>query len=171
MLKAEYSSCGEISSLYPNPIKPIVTWSEAKKHLHEVRLRRQTQLALNIDECHRLRHLHKQLFHGQLDPSSSLSSTIEKSPSNKSILSDYSLSINKYSIPRIEYASVIYRQALPTFEIDKSIKSENESSIVKELTQSVTDCSYTVPKRTVEKYWESICCTDLLLLLLLVILH
>lgn len=165
MLKAEYSSCGEISSLNPNPIKPVVTWSEAKKHLHEVRLRRQTQLASNIDECHRLRHLHKQLFHGQLNCSSSLSSTIEKSSSNKSIPSDYSLSINKYSIPRIEYASMIYRQALPTFEIDKSIKSENESPIVKELTQSLTECPYTVPKRTMEKYWKSICCTDSRLLL------
>lgn len=138
MLKAEYSS------LYPNPNKPVVTWNEAKKHLHEVRLRRQTQLAVNIDECHRLHHLHKQLFHGQLDSTS----TIEKSPSNKSIQSDYSLSINKYSIPRIEYASVIYRQALPTFEIDKSIRSGNEPPIVKELTQSL----YTLPQRSVEKY-------------------
>lgn len=153
MLKAEYpSSCREILSSYQNPVKSVVTWSEAKKHLHDVRLRRQNQLALNIDECHRLRNLHKQLFHAQLDSSSSSSSSmIEKSPSNKSLPLDYSLSINKYSIPRIEYASTIYRQAIPTFEIDKSIKSETEIPMVKELTQSLTESSYPTRKQPTDK--------------------
>lgn len=76
---------------------------------------------------------------------------IEKSPSNKSLPPDYSLSINKYSIPRIEYASVIYRQAIPTFEIDRSIKSDIEAPIVKELTQSLTESSYPPRKPPAEK--------------------
>lgn len=153
MLKVEYSSsCREILSPYQTSPKPVVTWFEAKKHLHDVRLRRQNQLALNIDECHRLRNLHKQLFYRQLDsPLSSSPSMIEKSPSNKSLPPDYSLSINKYSIPRIEYASVIYRQAIPTFEIDRSIKSDIEAPIVKELTQSLTESSYPPRKPPAEK--------------------
>jgi hypothetical protein len=150
MLKVEYP-CREILSTYPNPNKPGVTWLEAKKHLHDVRLRRQNQLARNINECQKLRDIHQQIFNRQFN-----SNSTEKPFDNKPIKpihNDYSLSTNKYSLPRIEYAPVIYRQAIPTFEIDKTIKVENEITIVKELTEYLTESSCTIPNNTpIEKY-------------------
>ncbi|CAF2487710.1 unnamed protein product [Rotaria sp. Silwood2] len=147
MLKVEYP-CREIFSTYQNPIKSTITWAEAKKHLHEVRLRRQNQLALNINECHKIHTLHKQLFNHQFDTNST-----EKAPdikSTKSINNEYSLPTNKYSIPRMEYASTIYRKAIPTFEIESSSKFDNDIPIVHELTQYLSENSCTISNEKIE---------------------
>ncbi|CAF1050833.1 unnamed protein product [Rotaria sp. Silwood1] len=147
MLKVEYP-CREIFSSYQNPIKSTITWAEAKKHLHEVRLRRQNQLASNINECHKLHTLHKQLFNRQFD-----SNSIEKTPDVKlikAINSEYSLQTIKHSIPRIEYASTIYRKADPIFEIESSSKLDNSIPIVKELTQYLSESSYTISNENKE---------------------
>ncbi|CAF0777761.1 unnamed protein product [Rotaria sp. Silwood1] len=147
MLKVEYP-CREIFSSYQNPIKSTITWAEAKKHLHEVRLRRQNQLASNINECHKLHTLHKQLFNRQFD-----SNSIEKNPDVKlikAINSEYSLQTIKHSIPRIEYASTIYRKADPIFEIESSSKLDNSIPIVKELTQYLSESSYTISNENKE---------------------
>ncbi len=147
MLKVEYP-CREILSSYQNPVKPVLTWTEAKKHLQDVRLRRQNQLATNINECQKLRNIHQQIFNRQFD-----SNSIEKSSCTKSINNnEYSLSVRKYSIPRIEHASVIYRQAVPTFELDKSIDLDNEIPIVRELTEYLTEFPCEIPKKKIEKY-------------------
>ncbi|CAF3496007.1 unnamed protein product [Rotaria sp. Silwood1] len=153
MLKVEYP-CREIFSSYQNPIKSTITWAEAKKHLHEVRLRRQNQLASNINECHKLHTLHKQLFNRQFD-----SNSIEKNPDVKlikAINSEYSLQTIKHSIPRIEYASTIYRKADPIFEIESSSKLDNSIPIVKELTQYLSESSYTISNENKEKYYNKI---------------
>jgi len=147
MLKVEYP-CRDILSSYSNPTKPVITWAEAKKHLHDVRLRRQNQLTININECHKLRNMHKQVFNRQLD-----SNPTEKPPDNKPIKpinNEYSLSTNKYSIPRIEYAPVIYQQATPTFQVEKSSKFEHDIPIVRELTES--PCA--ISNNKIEKYFK-----------------
>ncbi len=137
MLKVEYP-CREILSSYQNPVKPVLTWSEAKRHLQDVRLRRQNQLATNINECQKLRNIHQQIFNRQFDLTSS-----EKSSCIKP----------KYSIPRIEHAAVIYRQAAPTFELDKSIDLDNEIPIARELTEYLTEYPLEAPsKKKIEKY-------------------
>jgi hypothetical protein len=146
MLKVEYP-CREILSSYQNPVKPVVTWTEAKKHLQDVRLRRQNQLAVNINECQKIRNLHQQIFNRQFD-----SNSIEKSSYNKPINNEYSSSINKYSIPRIEHAPIIYRQAVPKFELDKSIDLDNEIPIIRELTEYLTESPCEIPKKKIEKY-------------------
>jgi hypothetical protein len=147
MLKVEYP-CREILSSYQNPVKPVLTWSEAKRHLQDVRLRRQNQLATNINECQKLRNIHQQIFNRQFDLTSS-----EKSSCIKPINPEYILSIRKYSIPRIEHAAVIYRQAAPTFELDKSIDLDNEIPIARELTEYLTEYPLEAPsKKKIEKY-------------------
>jgi len=149
MLKVEYP-CREILSSYQNPPKSIITWNEAKKHLHDVRLRRQQQLTTNINECHKLHTLHKQIYNRQFEYSS-----IEKSSDDKSLKStsyDCSTSIKKYSLPRIEYAPIIYRQAIPTFEVETSSKLETDTPIISELTQYLSETSSKIPSDKIEKY-------------------
>jgi len=144
MLKVEYP-CRNILSSYSNPTKPVITWAEAKKHLHDVRLRRQNQLAININECHKLSNMHKQIFNRQFD-----SNPTEKPSDNKLIHNEYSLSTNKYSLPRIEYAPVIYQQAIPTFQVEKLSRSDNDIPIVRELTES--PCA--ISNNKIEKYFK-----------------
>lgn len=121
MLKAEYP-CRDIFSSH----KPIITWAEAKKHLHDVRVRRQNELAKNLDECDKLRNIHKQLFDRQLD-----SNPTEIKPI-KTNSHEFSPHTNKYSIPRIDYAPLIHRQIIQTFEVEKSLKLENDIPILNE---------------------------------------
>ncbi|CAF3664459.1 unnamed protein product [Rotaria socialis] len=137
MLQVEYP-CRETLSSYQNQSKPaVVTWAEAKKHLHEVRQRRQNELASNIKECHKLQAIHKQMFNHQVDSFSN-----EKLPDIKpikSINNEYSSSTNKYSIPRLEYASIIYRKAIPTFELEPPSKLENSLPIINELMHNLSE--------------------------------
>lgn len=154
MLKVEYP-CRENLLSIANPIKPVITWNEAKKHLHDVRLRRQKQFELNKNECERLCHLHKQAFTRQLE-----SNSVEKPSNYKSIkyVTNKSslLTKNHYSTPRMEHASIIYRQALPTFEIDTSIKSEDETSSIRELLANLTESSSTSSSCSTKKYFKHI---------------
>jgi len=46
---------------------PSTPRTDAKEHLLNVHYRRQNQLASTINECHRLRTLHKRLFDQQLN--------------------------------------------------------------------------------------------------------
>ncbi|CAF1445527.1 unnamed protein product [Adineta steineri] len=151
MLKVEYP-CRTISSSYEDLNKPIITASQAKKHLHDIRLQRQNQLTANINECHRLQAIHKQLFNHQLNSSSSSSSSsIEKCPDKKLINNDYVSYVNKYSIPRIKYASIIYRQAIPTFELDPLVESKNDTPIIKELTHYLSELPCTSSNERIRK--------------------
>ncbi|CAF2237147.1 unnamed protein product [Rotaria magnacalcarata] len=137
MLKVEYPFRETFSS-YQNQSKPaVVTWVEAKKHLHEVRQRRQNELALNIEECHRLQTIHKQMFNHKVDSFSN-----EKLPNIKpikSINNEYASSTNKYSIPRLEYASIIYRKAIPSFELEPPSKLDNSLPIVNALVHNLSE--------------------------------
>ncbi|CAF3991681.1 unnamed protein product [Rotaria sordida] len=63
MLKVEYLN------------KPMITQIGAKQHLHDIRYRRQNQLAILTNECHQLCILHRRCFDNQLNSSSS---SIEK---------------------------------------------------------------------------------------------
>jgi hypothetical protein len=149
MLKVEYP-CREVLLSFQNQTKSIITWDESKKHLHDVRLRRQQQLATNINECHRLHTLHKQLYNRQFD-----SGSTEKRPDEKPLnptSNDYSSHTKKYSLPRIEHAPIIYRKAIPTFELETSSKLESDTTIVKELTQYLTESSSRIPDDKIEKY-------------------
>ncbi|CAF0903327.1 unnamed protein product [Rotaria sordida] len=148
MLKVEYP-CREIFSSYQNPNKSTITWTEAKKHLHDVRLRRQNQLAINVNECHKLQTLHKELFNRQFDSNSTEKILDIKQPI-KPINSEYCLHTNKYSIPRIEYAPIIYRKSIPTFETESSSKFDNNILIVKELTQYLSETSLTISNEKIE---------------------
>ena len=143
MLKVEYP-CHEN---FQHQIKPVVTGATAKKHLHDIRLQRQNQLASTINECHRLQTIHKQLYNHQYD-----SYHIEKPRDNKPINNEYPSRPKKYSIPRIEYASVIYRQAIPTFELETSLESQNNRPIIKELTQCLSQPSCTIPNDQIKRY-------------------
>lgn len=153
MLKVEYP-CRENFSLYQNHTKPVITWVEAKKHLHDVRLRRQNELTKNINECYKLQNIHKQIFNRQFNSTPTDVSVDTKSI--KTVSDDYSSQINKYSIPRIDYAHIIYRQAIPTFETEKPSKLENEIPVVKELTECLTQSPYPISKNTkIQKYFFS----------------
>jgi hypothetical protein len=151
MLKAEHP-CREILSSYQHQTKPVITWAEAKKHLHEVRLRRQNQLAQNINECHKIHNIHKETFNRQVDANTT-EKLADKKPI-KPINNEYSLPKIKYSIARIEYAPVIYRQAIPTFEVKKLSELENAAPIVKELTEYLTESPSTIPNNKKEKYFK-----------------
>jgi hypothetical protein len=151
MLKVEYP-CREILSSYQNQTKSIITWGEAKKHLHDVRLRRQKQLTSTINECHKLHALHKQIYNRQFDSDSTARSPDDKS--FKSTSNEYSSEIKKYLLPRIEYAPIIYRQAIPTFEVETLSKLETDTPIIRELTQYLSESSSGIPNNKTEKYYN-----------------
>ncbi|CAF4241362.1 unnamed protein product [Rotaria sp. Silwood2] len=101
MLKAEYST------------KPLITQSDAKQHLHDVRYQRQNQLATIINECHQLRVLHKRIFDNQLN-----SSSTEKSFISKPL--------------KIE----------PIFTCNPQTELDNELSVLKENSEYLSESSY-----------------------------
>lgn len=148
MLKVEYSLLPQ-----DNSNKNVIIWNEAKKHLHDVRIRRQKQLELTIHECERLQHVHRQIFNSQLEKNS-----LERSTTNKQIkyvMNESPLLTKKYAIPRIEYASILYRRAIPLFEIDKSVKKENQSPLIKDLIDNLSDSSSTNSSCQFDKYSPS----------------
>ena len=136
MLTVESPHCKILSS-YQNPTKPIITSAVAKKHVHDIRLQRQHQLAVNINECHRLQTIHKQIYQQQFDGHSR---DEKKLRPIKPTTSEHILPTRKYSIPRIHYAPIIYQQATPTFELKSLRESEKNVPIVKELTQFLSEC-------------------------------
>jgi hypothetical protein len=135
MLKIEYP-CRDILPSYKNQTKSIITWAEAKKHLQDVRLRRQNQLVENINECHKLRAIHQQIFNRQFDT--------DKPPNedhNKPIKTDY-------LVPRKDYSSVISRQGIPPIaEVETLTKLDDY-----EITQYLSEYSY----NQIEKYDKEI---------------
>ena len=153
MLKVQDLRC-EILPSNQSKSKPTVTWAEAKRHLHDVRLRRQNQLALNINECHKLQTLHKQIFEHSINSNSTIKS-YDNIPI-KSMNNSYSLHTNKYTIPRIEYASILYKKAMPAFEIEASSNLEDNMPIVEELRQYLSEATHTISNDKPEKYHNEI---------------
>lgn len=153
MLKIEYPG-REVFSSYEKQIKPTITWAQAKKHLHDIRFRRQNQLESNINECHKLHQLHKQMFdrYCEFKPIEKLPDKKPTKPINKT----YVFHTNKYSTPRIEYAPVIYRKAVPTFEVESSLKSDYDIPIIRELTQYLSESTFVVSNEKTEKYLDQI---------------
>ncbi|UJR37437.1 hypothetical protein I4U23_030140 [Adineta vaga] len=137
MLKVEYP-------------KPIITASQAKKHLHDLRLQRQNQLTTTINECHRLQNVHKQIYNHQFD-SYSIEKPVNHQPKN---VPPSPLNPPKYSIPRLEYASVIYRQSKSTFEIEPllDINDNNTLPIIKELTSHISKSPCVISNDRQEMY-------------------
>ncbi|CAF0927786.1 unnamed protein product [Adineta ricciae] len=113
--------------------QPIVTAAQAKQHLHEIRLQRQNQLRTTINECHRLQNIHKQIYNHA--PQQWNSHSTEKHVNHQGRTVSSPKRLPKYSIPRIEYASLIYRPSKSTFEIDAVDKP---LPIIKELTDHLS---------------------------------
>lgn len=124
--------------------QPIITAAQAKQHLHEIRLQRQNQLRTTINECHRLQNIHKQIYTHlpqQCEPHSTDKSVERTAWSPKRP--------PKYSIPRIEYASLIYRPSRSTFEIDAGDKP---LPIIKELTDHLSKSPCAISNDRQEMY-------------------
>jgi len=147
MLKVEYFSLPQ-----ENLNKQIITSNEAKKHLHDVRIRRQEQLELIINECERLRHVHKRIFNCQFEQNSP-----QKPTTNHQInfvTNESPLLTKRYIIPRLEYASIIYRQVTPTFELDQSIKTESQSPLIKDLIENLPNSPLINSSCQFERYFQ-----------------
>ncbi|CAF3483164.1 unnamed protein product [Rotaria sp. Silwood1] len=102
MLQAKYSNT------------PLITQTDAKQHLHNIRYQRQNQLATIINECHQLRISHKRIFDNQLNFSSNEKSLMLK-PLN--------------------------REAV--FIFNSQTESNNSLSVIKEDSQYLSESSYT----------------------------
>ena len=114
--------------------KSVDLCTAARQRLRDARLTRDKEWLTNVTECQRLCRLHKQRFEQQFDcyPNEKLS------PSSAIKQRDAQVpSIRTYTIPRIEHASVLYRQAVPTFEMATASAVEGELPIVKELRENV----------------------------------
>ena len=106
----------------------------ARQRLRDARLARDKDRLTNVNECQRLCHLHKQRFNQQFD----CYSNEKLPPSSANEQRDaYLPSIRTYAIPRIEHASALYRQAVPSFEIATVDAADVELSIVKELRENL----------------------------------
>ncbi|CAF1292457.1 unnamed protein product [Rotaria sordida] len=114
MLKVEYLN------------KLMITQTDAKQHLHNIRYRRQNQLAILTNECHQPCILHRRSFDNQLNSSSSSIEKpfISKPLKNESIFicisqteSDYELLILKS-----ESSYIFIENQLPNPIIEYSIE-------------------------------------------------
>lgn len=151
MLKVEYP-IRDIFSLYQTQNKSNITWAEAKKHLQDIRLRRQNELATNIDECQRLCSMHKKMFNSQHD-SNLPTEILPDIKSVKSVNRENSFQKNKRPIPRIEYAPIIYRTAVPMFELESTSTLDDSAPIVKDLTVNLIETSATISNKNMKKYY------------------
>jgi hypothetical protein len=115
---------------HPNS-QTSITWIDAKRHLHDVRFRRQNQLASTINECHQLRTMHKHIFDHQFD-----SYSVEKSFISKPTKSTK----NEYVLPHNEYPSFVHRQTTSPM-----CESEYDLPIVRELTEYLSESPCTLP--------------------------
>ena len=156
MLSIGYPNHELFSACRRDKSQPAITCLETKKHLHDIRVQRQNQLTATINECHRLRTIHKEIFNrrfqsdNQDKPPISTSNDPVQKP-RPFIDQNDSFSTKKYAIPRMEHAAEIYRQASPTFELHTPTKLDRERPIIEQLTQCIAEPSNTTPNEVIDK--------------------
>lgn len=156
MLTVEHSQHELFSPCRREKTKPVITCQETKKHLHDIRVQRQNQLTATINECHRLRTIHKEIFNRQFQANNQDKPT---NPTDRDQLQVPQPSINpndsfptkRSAIPRMDHASELYRQALPTFELYPPSELNHELPIIEQLSQWVAEPSYNTTNAVIDK--------------------